>query len=152
MISELIRITHKQEHAHSDAPFDDQLVLTLDRRDKARQRVRLESGREAGLFLERGQMLKDGDILVSEDGLRIRVKAARETLSQVTCQDPRLLIRIAYHLGNRHAAVQIGENTLTYLHDHVLDAMVKTLGGCVQTLEGVLHPEDGAYHGGGHAH
>lgn len=149
MAEELIRITGKGD---AGAVITDTLVLTHDRRDKGRQRVQLESGREAGLFLDRGMVLHDGDVLVSDTGLCIRVRAAEETLSCVDCSDPHLLARIAYHLGNRHTPVAIGERCITYPHDHVLDDMVRGLGGTVAVIHGPFEPEDGAYHGGGHAH
>lgn len=148
----LIRIEKKYDPVTPSTPVHDSLVLPYHLRDKGRQRVVLESGDEAGLFLDRGLVLRDGDILESEDGLLIQVKAALETLSQVQCTDHNLLTRMAYHLGNRHTAVQIGANTLTYPHDHVLDDMIERLGGTVSVIQAAFHPEDGAYHGSGHGH
>ena len=132
--------------------FDDQLILPYDLRQKARQRVRLQSGREAGLLLPRGTVLHDGDILSSANGLRFKVTAAREKVSIVHVDDALLLARIAYHLGNRHVAVQIMLDRLVYLHDHVLDDMVRALGGSLAAAVQPFEPEEGAYHGGGHSH
>jgi urease accessory protein len=133
---------------------DTTLTLPLESRIKSRLRATLDDGREAGLFLERGLTLKDGDLLASEDGTIVEIKAAEETVSQVTCTDSLLMARACYHLGNRHVALQINCNTLSYLHDHVLDDMLKGLGLEVNVLMAPFEPEPGAYNtnGGGHHH
>ena len=133
---------------------DTTLTLPLESRIKSRLRATLDDGREAGLFLERGMTLKDGDLLGSEDGTIVEIKAAQETVSQVTCTDNLLMARACYHLGNRHVALQINTNTLSYLHDHVLDDMLKGLGLEVNVLMAPFEPEPGAYNtnGGGHHH
>ncbi len=81
----------------------------------------------------------------------MQVQAALEGLSIVTARDPLELARAAYHLGNRHIAVQIGALRLAYLHDHVLDDMVRELGFQVAFSAEAFEPEAGAY-GHGHAH
>ncbi len=110
----------------------------------------LDDGREAGIFLERGDALRDGDCLISDDGLVVQVKAAAELVSTATCADPLLLARACYHLGNRHVALQIEPGRLRYLHDHVLDDLVRGLGLEVTVEDAPFEPEPGAY--GGHAH
>ncbi|HEY0712167.1 MAG TPA: urease accessory protein UreE [Polyangia bacterium] len=138
----------------SDAPEgreSDGLTLDFDRRRKSRQRVVLDSGVEAGLFLPRGTVLREGDRLRGDDGSVVRVKAAPETLSVVAAQDRLQLARAAYHLGNRHLPVEITAMGLQYQHDHVLDTMVRGLGLEVTVCEGPFNPEGGAY-GGGHGH
>ena len=127
--SKPVMIIDRLEGAAQEGQVDDRLILPYDLRQKARQRVRLQSGREAGLLLPRGTVLHDGDILSSANGLRFKVTAAREKVSIVHVDDALLLARIAYHLGNRHVAVQIMLDRLVYLHDHVLDDMVRALGG-----------------------
>src|ERR1700761_1401992 len=89
--------------------FQDRLILPFDRRQKSRLRVRLESGEEAALMLERGGILRGGDMLRAEDGRIIRVEAAAEPVARITAADPLLLTRAAYHLGNRHVPLEIGE-------------------------------------------
>lgn len=128
------------------------LPLPYDLRQKARQRVTLESGKELGLILPRGTTLKHGDLLTAEDGTAIRVVAAEEKVSIARIENPLQLARIAYHLGNRHVAVQVLEDRLVYLHDHVLDDMVQGLGAAVSVCRQPFEPEEGAYHGGGHHH
>ena len=132
----------------------DALALTLpfDARQRSRQRVRLDDDSERALLLPRGTVLRDGDRLRDEAGEVIRVRAADETVSTARTQDPRLLARICYHLGNRHVPLQIGADWLRYRHDHVLDGMVAALGLPVVFEQAPFEPESGAYFGGGHAH
>jgi urease accessory protein len=126
------------------------VTLTLAQRQKSRLRVMLDDGREAGIFLERGDALREGDLLVGDDGLAVRVTAAAERVSAVTCPDPLLLARACYHLGNRHVALQIEPGRLRYLHDHVLDDLLRGLGLEVTVEDLPFEPEPGAY--GGHSH
>ncbi|MBE0597555.1 MAG: urease accessory protein UreE [Desulfuromonadales bacterium] len=135
------------------------LSLPWEKRLKSRQRVLLDSGEEAGIFLARGTILRGGDVLLAESGEAVRIAAAVERVSTVRCHDPLLLARLCYHLGNRHVALEIGENRLVYLHDHVLDEMVEQLGGEVLVEDAPFEPEHGAYrehqhggHGQGHSH
>ena len=128
----------------------DRLILPFEMRQKSRLRARLESGVEVGLFLERGTLLRGGDLLLAENGLVIQVVAASEKVSTVTARSPRDLTRAAYHLGNRHMALQVGDTWLRYLHDHVLDEMVRGLALDVVIEEAPFEPEAGAY--GAHSH
>ncbi len=148
----LIKIMRHSDKGKAMDPADDELILPYDRRQKARQRVRLSSGREAGLFLPRGTTLKDGDRLSAENGISLKVVAAEETVSIAKVQDHLQLAKIAYHLGNRHVAVQVLPDRLVYLHDHVLDDMVTGLGAAVTVTQQPFEPEEGAYHGSGHHH
>jgi urease accessory protein len=131
------------------------VTLTYDQRCKSRQRLRLDDGSEAALLLERGTVLPDGALLAADDGTVIAVKAAPETLSVVRAEDPLALARAAYHLGNRHVALQIEVGEVRYQHDHVLDDMVRALGLSVSAVKAPFQPEGGAYgrhtHGGGHS-
>ncbi|MFM1891800.1 MAG: hypothetical protein RLZ44_877 [Pseudomonadota bacterium] len=135
------------------AEADASVTLPYEQRIKSRLRITLDDGREAGLFLERGSSLRDGDCLVGDDGLVVRVRAAPETVSSVRCTDPLLLARACYHLGNRHVPLQITADCLRYQHDHVLDDMLRGLGLEVGVEQAPFEPEPGAYggHGGGHA-
>ena len=82
------------------------------------------------------------------------VIASAETVSKVTCDQPLLLLKAAYHLGNRHVPLQVTEHWLRYQHDHVLDDMVRGLGLQVSVEQAPFQPESGAYHrhGAGHSH
>jgi urease accessory protein len=130
---------------------DDQLILPFDRRQKSRLRIRLESGEEAGLFLKRGTILRGGDRLLASDGRIVRVVAADEPVMRVTADTPIRLMCAAYHLGNRHVPLQIGEGWLRLEQDHVLKEMLLGLGVQVANETAPFEPEAGAY-GGGHRH
>ena len=129
------------------------LTLDKDQREKSRLKVTLENGQEAGLFFEKGTTFHDGDLIISEDGgLIVEIIAATETVSVVKCNDPLLLAKACYHLGNRHVPLQIETGLLRYQHDHVLDDMVRGLGLEVIFEEAPFEPEPGAYGGSSHHH
>lgn len=134
-------------------PVDAQTTLTLpfQQRQKSRLRTRLDNGQDAGLFLPRGTVLRHGDRLRATSGLVVEVRAAPEAVSTARADDALLLARAAYHLGNRHVALQLGPGWLRYLHDHVLDGMVRELGLAVNREQVPFEPEAGAY-GGEHHH
>ncbi|RAS25032.1 MULTISPECIES: urease accessory protein UreE [unclassified Pseudomonas] len=129
------------------------VTLDVDSRIKSRLRVTLDDGREAGLMLERGHLLRGGELLADAAGSQvIRVMAAPEAVSTVRCDDPHLLARAAYHLGNRHVPLQIDPGLLRYQHDHVLDDMLRGLGLTVQAEQAPFEPEAGAYQSAPHSH
>jgi urease accessory protein len=130
-------------------PATAQLVLPFELRQRSRLRAHLASGQEVGLFLERGIVLRGGDLLRADDGTVIEVVAALEMVSTVRDSDATRLARAGYHLGNRHVPVQIGQGWLRYGHDHVLDDMVRGLGLTVVVEQAPFEPEAGAY---GHSH
>lgn len=121
------------------------LTLPYDARKRSRQRVCLDDGREAAIMLPRGTLLRDGDRLRLSQSETVVVKAAAETVSTVTASDLVQLARVAYHLGNRHVPLQVGEGWLRYQHDHVLDGMVKVLGGVARVEIAPFEPEGGAH-------
>ena len=128
-----------------------QLVLPFDRRKVSRQLVVLSDGREAGLFLPRGTVLRGGDLLISDQGLEVAIKAADEAVMVVTATDFQALSRAAYHLGNRHIPVEVGREQLKLEYDYVLLDLLQRLGVTVQEVMTAFEPEAGAY-GGGHRH
>jgi len=130
------------------------LTLPLEQRVRARLRATLDDGREAGLFLDRGPIMRGGDLLRCEDGTVVQVLAAEEPVSVVRSDDPHLLARACYHLGNRHTPLQILPGEARYQHDHVLDDMLRGLGLQPDYAKLPFEPEPGAYgeHGSGHAH
>ena len=131
---------------------DGSVLLNYAQREKARQRALLSSGEQIAINIKRGQIMRGGDVLKSQQGRCVTVQAAPETVSTVCCEDGLQLTRIAYHLGNRHVWLQVGSGWLRYLHDHVLDDMVRGLGGEVVVEEAPFEPEAGAYGGqGGHS-
>jgi urease accessory protein len=126
------------------------LVLPFDLRSRSRFRARLANGEEVGVMLARGQVLRGGDRLLTDDGRVVEVGAADEWVSTVSGEDAQLLARLAYHLGNRHVPLQIGPGWLRYGHDHVLDEMALGLGGRLIVEQAPFEPEAGAYAGGHH--
>lgn len=145
----MIRLTSK---LHGPGKASATLTLPWEQRTRSRLRVALDNGFEAGLFLTRGAILRGGDLLAAEDGLVVRVRAADEPLSSVVCDDALKMARLCYHLGNRHAALEIRPGEIRYLRDPVLDALVQGLGLTVAHVAAPFEPEMGAYAGHGHAH
>jgi len=142
-----------EKKATNDAVATEKLVLLFELRCKSRLRTRLESGEEAGLFLERGTVLRGGDLLEANDGRIVEVMAALEAVMEVRSDNALTLARVAYHLGNRHVAVQLQPGLLRFAKDHVLGEMVRGLGLEVVETLAAFEPESGAYGGhGGHAH
>jgi urease accessory protein len=131
---------------------DDTLTLPYEPRQKSRQRLHLDSGREAALLLPPGTRLDDGDRLRAADGMTVRVSAATEAVTTARTDDPLRLARACYHLGNRHVPLQIGPGWIRYQPDHVLDEMVRGLGLAVIHESARFEPERGAYHGHAHPH
>jgi urease accessory protein len=127
------------------------LVLPYSDRSKSRLHALLDDGREVGIFLPRGTVLRGGDLLVVEDDSFILVSSAAEPVLEVTAADSRTLARAAYHLGNRHRLIEIGADYLRLEYDPVLAEMLTKLGTVVRRAEHAFEPESGAY-GGGHKH
>lgn len=131
--------------------------LDWDVRQKSRFDATDSSGRAIGVFLPRGTVLRGGDVLVAEDGSLLRVIAAAQAVLQVTpCAEhgsPFDLMRAAYHLGNRHIALELQPDRLQFEPDHVLAAMLRALHMTVTEALAPFEPEAGAYApDGGHAH
>jgi urease accessory protein len=128
-----------------------QLKLSFDERSKSRLRTKLVSGEEVALMLPRGEVLRGGDLVTASDGRVVEVVSRPEKLLNVECGSPVALAKVAYHLGNRHVPVEVGDGYLRIAADHVLEDMLKKLGARVTPLEASFEPEAGAY-GGGHRH
>ena len=143
-MTELIFLEVADANARS-APVADRLTLPFHARQKARQRVTLASGREAGLKLPRGTLLRGGDCLLASEGTLIEVQAEAEPVSTVRTDDPQQLARAAYHLGNRHVPVEVGAGWVRYGADHVLDDMLVGLGLAPVAELAPFEPEGGAY-------
>ena len=123
------------------------LTLPFEKRQKSRLRVSLDNNQEAALMLERGSVLRHGDLLKAENGLIVEVRAADEEVAVVSTEDSFLFARACYHLGNRHVPLQIGERWLRIQRDHVLESMVQSLGLLVRHEIAAFEPESGAYSG-----
>jgi urease accessory protein len=148
----MIRATQvRSNHRWTQAPADT-IVLDFDDRHRRRMAMTGTRGLEFLLDLENAVALRGGDALVLEDGRLIEVVAAPEPLLEIRGSDPQHLVRVAWHLGNRHLPTQIIGKGLRIRRDHVIEAMVKGLGARVIEIEAPFDPEGGAYAGGGHVH
>jgi urease accessory protein len=137
---------HRWTHAAADT-----VVLDFDDRHRRRMAMTGTRGLEFLLDLENAVALRGGDALVLEDGRLIEVVAAAEPLIEIRGADPLHLVRIAWHLGNRHLPTQIMPKGLRIRRDHVIEAMVKGLGARIIEIEAPFDPEGGAY-ASSHAH
>ena len=134
-------------------PAADRVLIDFDRRHRRRAVIVAESGLELLLDLPQAIRLRDGDGLELADGRIVQVVAKVEELLEISAQTPAELVRIAWHLGNRHLPVQLLGDRIRIRADHVIADMVHQLGGHVHALEAPFDPEAGAYAGGhGHAH
>lgn len=130
----------------------DTVVLDFD--DRHRRRISMEAvgGLSFLLDLKEAVALRSGDAVKLEDGRLVEIVGASEPLSEIRAENPEHLLRLAWHLGNRHLAVQIAGGRLRIRRDHVIDAMVEGLGGKVRSIEAAFDPEGGAYLESSHAH
>lgn len=97
------------------------------------------------LDLPEPQRLRHGDALLLDDGTIVRVEGKPEPLLEISCETPEQLARCAWHLGNRHADMQLVDGRLRIRHDHVLKAMLLRLGARLTPIEAPFDPEPGAY-------
>ena len=129
----------------------DRVLLDFDRRHRRRIVLRTEEGREVLLDLPQAARLRDGDGLVVAEGV-VRICARPEPLLEIHAHDAGEMVRIAWHLGNRHLPVQVVGDRIRIRADHVIREMVEGLGGHVAAVEAPFDPEAGAYAGGHHHH
>jgi urease accessory protein len=129
----------------------DTVLIDFDRRHRRRILLRTERGREVLLDLSQAVRLREGDGLPVHGGV-VRVCARPEKLLEIHAHDAGEMVRIAWHLGNRHLPVQLQGDRIRIRADHVIEAMVRGLGGHVAVIEAPFDPEAGAYAGGHHHH
>jgi urease accessory protein len=141
----------------------DVVVLDFDHRHRRRLRMQGEGGLDVLLDLPEATAIRDGDGLLLEDGRIVEVKASAEPLVEVRAKDAGHLVRLAWHLGNRHLPTQLMGDRLRIRHDHVIEEMLTGLGANVAAVTAPFDPEGGAYgsahghhdhddHGHGHSH
>ncbi|HEY4210798.1 MAG TPA: urease accessory protein UreE [Steroidobacteraceae bacterium] len=133
----------------------DSVRLTYDERHRRRLRYIGDRGTVFLLDLPRATVLHAGDGLKLEDGRIVRVDASPESLVEITAPDAHTLVRLAWHVGNRHIPAQLEASRLVIRYDSVIVGMVVGLGAAVRTFSGEFTPEPGAYddsNGGGEAH
>jgi urease accessory protein len=128
--------------------------VVLDAGDRLRRRIVLTTEKGTKLLLDFPEpaMLRDGDGLVLDDGSIVAVAGLAESLIEISAKAPLDLLRLAWHIGNRHADAQFTDKTLRIRRDHVLEEMVKGLGAVTKEVEAPFDPEPAAPHGHHHEH
>ena len=122
------------------------VVLDADERHIRRKRITLANGEDVLVDFEKPVRLEQGDRLVLEDGRVAEVVAAPEELMEVKGHDPRHLVELAWHIGNRHLQAQIGEGRILLRRDRVIRQMLEQLGAAVSEVTEPFTPQHGAYH------
>ena len=144
------------QDAYAQSPLESMpvLELTLEDRQRSRLAAMLPNGRAVAVILPRGEAMQHGDVLTGESGERVLVQAAAEALMLIRANDPFELMRIVYHLANRHVRAMLLPEAALIEPDQVLAELVIRLGGTVEKTHQPFIPEGGAYSGGagGHAH
>ncbi|WP_163574533.1 urease accessory protein UreE [Halomonas faecis] len=134
----------------------DTLTLPYERRVLGRLKAVSDAGRELGLFLDRGPVLRHGEGLRAASGEVVVVRAADEPVVTARIATGLPLARLAYHLGNRHVQLALGEDEkggfVRFPPDHVLEALAEMLGASLERHEAPFDPEPGAYNQLGHSH
>jgi len=152
------RISAQAQAQASLQPLADELVpvleLTLEDRQRSRLAAMLPNGRAVAVILPRRESMQHGDVLTGETGERVLVQAAAEELMLIRAHNPFELMRIVYHLANRHVRAMLLPDAALIEPDPVLAELVRRLGGTVEKTLQPFIPEGGAYSGGasGHAH
>lgn len=144
--------THHSAGTWPSEQASDSLHLAFDDRHRRRIVLTAASGLNVLLDLPRAVAMAGGDGLQCEDGTWIAVQAAPEPLYAVSAPSPHLLLRLAWHLGNRHTPAEVQANRLLIRPDPVLAEMLRGLGGTVSERFEPFQPEGGAYAGEGHGH
>ncbi len=136
---------------HAAASPADTVVLDFDDRHRRRIAMTGTGGLAFLLDLDEAVALRGGDALELEDGRLVEVVAAAEPLIEVRGRTPGDLVRLAWHIGNRHLSAQVTANALRLRGDHVIEEMLRGLGAAVVAIEAPFDPEGGAYAGAAHA-
>ncbi len=149
--------------ANPNAEVHDTLSLPYELRIRGRLKAVTDNGHDVGLFLDRGPVLRDGDLLQASSGEVIRICAADEPVTSAFIDGGLPLGRLCYHLGNRHVSLALGVDAdgrhwVRFPPDHVLEELAVLLGATISHHQAPFDPESGAYahagreHAHGHAH
>jgi len=156
----MIHVNKLLSRGHGLAPVLLKRAATVELDWDVRQKSRFDAidslGRQLGIFLPRGTLVRGDDVLLAEDGSMIRVIAAPQAVLRITActshGSPFDLTRAAYHLGNRHVPIELKPDHLKIEPDHVLADMLRSMHLIVNAAEEAFEPEGGAYSSGGHGH
>jgi urease accessory protein len=141
----MIKASKVHGQYHWKEPAADTVVLDFDDRHRRRMAMTGTRGLAFLLDLEHAVALRGGDALVLDDGRLVEVVAAPEPLLEIRGRDPQHLVRLGWHLGNRHLPTQIMAKALRIRRDHVIAEMVAGLGGKAVEIDAPFDPEGGAY-------
>lgn len=141
----MIRAFQVISAADTSTAANDSIALDFSHRHRRRMTMTTNAGKTFLLELKKAVALADGDFLKLDDGTLVAVQAKPERVAEIRADDPMQLIRIAWHLGNRHLPTQIMTNRLRILDDHVIVGMVRGLGAHAQIIDAPFQPEGGAY-------
>lgn len=150
-------IEHKTAGHWPAAQAIDSVTLDFDARHRRRIVLQTDSGAQVLMDLERAVAMADSDGLRLEEGGYLTIRAAAEPLLAIQASDPEHMLRLAWHVGNRHLPVEVTLNTLYIRPDPVIEKMLVDLGARVRTIRRAFQPEGGAYgghgsHSDGHSH
>ncbi len=148
----MIRATRVLPAGQWSAKPADTVLLDYDQRHRRRMAMTGRGGLEFVLDLIQAVPLRNGDGLELDDGRVVAVEAADEPLAEIKAVGPSELLRVAWHLGNRHLPTQLLGDRLRIRQDHVIEEMVAHLGASVRHVMGPFDPEGGAYAHAGHHH
>jgi urease accessory protein len=135
----------------AESPFAS-VILGSEERHLRRKLIALQHGDEVLVDLDKPMKLEDRDCLVLEDGRLIQIIAADEELIEVTAKNAEHLLKLAWHIGNRHLEAQIEQRRILIRRDHVIAHMLEHQGATVRPVREPFSPEHGAYHSHGHEH
>jgi urease accessory protein len=149
-VSRMLRAATVLPAGHWTGEPADSVVLDYDERHRRRVTMKGVRGLEFLLDLEEAILLRGGDGLKLEDGRIVEVVAAPEPLAEIRASEPSALVRVAWHLGNRHLPTELTRKALRIRRDPVIEEMARGLGANVIEIEAPFNPEGGAYAKGGH--
>ena len=139
--------THRSAGHWPSAAAAGALTLDFDARHRRRIRMATDHGEEVLLDLPATVAIADGDGLQLDDGRWLKVQAAPELTVEVRHEDPGQLLRLAWHLGNRHLPTEVGQAVLRIRPDHVIEDMLQGFGAVLVKVRAPFQPEGGAYSG-----
>lgn len=144
-----MRMNHAQEilpaGSWNRTTASDRIALDYDARHRRRFRYLAEAGTDFLLDLARAAVLNHGDGLALDDGRIVEVIAAPESLTEIRADSAQALVRLAWHIGNRHLPAQLEADRILIREDHVITDMLLGLGAQVRHLQAPFTPESGAY-------
>ncbi len=148
----MLKVTQRYANK-KPAVVADTLTLPYELRKKGRFKAATDSGLEVGLFIDRGKVLSEGELLQTDCGQVLQVRCQPEAVITARAEDWTRFARVCYHLGNRHVPLQVGDRWLRFQPDHVLEQLVRHFGLETRAEQAPFDPENGAYGDfGGHHH